>query len=132
MIVMIKGSWYKVPECILTDKGLTLADACCFAYIAQRCDQSACELSTELIAAETGYSSRTVTTAVKRLAERSYIAVTAQQGKASIYRQMLLPPKRKSRSTRSQSVHDDIAKYNCVINQFLDPVEDPDAGKEVG
>ena len=128
MIVMIKGSWYKVPECILTDKGLTLADAACFAFIAQRADNKAVELSTELIAAEIGYSSRTVTAAVRKLSERNYIAVETRKGKPSVYRQLLLAPRKqgKPRSSYSTTPDADVSKYECVINQF------PESEKEVG
>lgn len=119
MIIMIKGSWYKVPEVILTDKGLTLADAAVFAHIAQVCQQGNAELSTEGIANETGYSSRTVTAAVKRLSERHYIAVTLRPGKPSVYKQLLLPPARRS-SQRPQKPNPDIEKYKIVINDFSD------------
>ena len=120
MIVMIKGSWYKVPEVILTDKGLTLADAAVFAHVAQVCQQGTAELSTESIAAETGYSSRTVTAAVKRLSERHYIAVQLRPGKASVYKQLLLPPARSSsrRPQQQQQPNPDIEKYKVVINDF--------------
>lgn len=121
MIVMIKGSWYKVPEVILTDKGLTLADAAVFAHVAQVCQQGTAELSTESIAAETGYSSRTVTAAVKRLSERHYLAVELRPGKASLYKQLLLPPARSSGSSshrRQQQPNPDIEKYKVVINDF--------------
>lgn len=133
MIVMIKGSWYKVPECILTDKGLTLADAAVFAHVAQVCQQGTAELSTESIAAETGYSSRTVTAAVKRLSERHYLAVTLRPGKPSIYKQLLLPAARRG-SQRPQSQPVDIEKYKVVINDFgkdfkpSEPSEEAKAG----
>lgn len=131
---MIKGSWYKVPECILTDKGLTLADAAVFADIAQRCQQGMAELSTETIAASTGYSSRTVTAAVKRLSSRGYIAATQRPGKPSVYKQLLLPPSKRTGAHRSaQEPHTDIDKYKVVINRFegLDGPQS-DGEKEVG
>ncbi len=128
---MIKGSWYRVPECILTDQGLTLADAAVFALIADKADGSSVEISRDAIAAETGYSASTVKRSVSKLAARGYIAIEHRAGGASVYRQCLMQAKRKKQSGRAQSVPDDIAKYNCVINQFLDPVEDPN-GKEVG
>lgn len=120
MIVMIKGSWYKVPEVILTDKGLTLADAAVFAHVAQVCQQGSAELSTESIAEETGYSSRTVTAAVKRLSERHYIAVQLRPGRASVYKQLLLPPARSSSKRPLQKPNPDIEKYKIVINDFSD------------
>ncbi len=119
MIIMIKGSWYKVPEVILTDKGLTLADAAVFAHVAQVCQQGSAELSTESIAAETGYSSRTVTAAVRRLSDRHYIAVEQRPGKPSIYRQLLLPAKRSAPSRRSTAAAVDVSKYEVVVNRFL-------------
>ena len=131
---MIKGSWYKVPECILTDKGLTLADAAVFAHIAQVCQQGTAELSTESIATETGYSSRTVTAAVKRLSSRGYIAAAQRPGKPSVYKQLLLPPSKRTGAHRSaQEPHTDIDKYKVVINRFegLDGPQS-DGEKEVG
>lgn len=130
---MIKGSWYKVPECILTDKGLTLADAAVFADIAQRCQQGTAELSTETIAASTGYSSRTVTAAVKRLSSRGYIAAEQRPGKPSVYKQLLLPPSKPGARRSSQQPRTDIDKYKVVINRFegLDGPQS-DGEKEVG
>lgn len=131
---MIKGSWYKVPECILTDKGLTLADAAVFAHIAQVCQQGTAELSTESIAAETGYSSRTVTAAVKRLSSRGYIAAAQRPGKPSVYKQLLLPPSKRTGAARrsSQEPSVDVSKYKVVINHF-EGLDGPQSdGKEVG
>lgn len=131
---MIKGSWYKVPECILTDKSLTLADAAVFADIAQRCQQGTAELSTETIAASTGYSSRTVTAAVKRLSARGYIAAEQRPGKPSLYKQLLLPPSKRTGARRSsQEQRTDIDKYKVVINRF-EGLGGPqsDGEKEVG
>lgn len=123
MIIMIKGSWYKVPEVILTDKGLTLADACVFAHIAQECQQSSKALAASEIAAETGYSVRTVKTAVQRLSDRHYIAVEHRRGSSSVYRQLLVPPAKTSAPRGAQkrsSSNVDIEKYKIVINQGLD------------
>lgn len=130
MIIMIKGSWYKVPEVILTDKGLTLADAAVFAHVAQVCQQGSAELSTESIAAETGYSSRTVTAAVKRLSERHYLAVELRPGKPSIYKQLLLPAARRS-SQRPKSQPVDIEKYKVVINDFGKDFKPSEPSEEV-
>ncbi len=124
MIIMIKGSWYRVPEQILTDKRLTLADAAAFAYIADRCDGGSREMSCAEIAEETGYSLKTIKRAVSKLSDCCYIAVEHRAGSASIYRQLLMPAKRTAPSRRSTAkAAADVSKYEVAINRFLDDEE---------
>lgn len=125
MIIMIKGSWYRVPESILTDKDLTLADAAAFAVIADKADGESAALSAAQIAAETGYSLRTIKSAVRKLSERHYIAVEHRAGSSSIYKQLVMPAKRRRASKAPEK---DMSKYEVVINQFDDM---PVKGKEV-
>lgn len=123
MIIMIKGSWYRVPESILTDKDLTLADAAAFAYIADKADGESAALSAAQIAAETGYSLRTIKSAVRKLSERHYIAVEHRAGSSSIYKQLVMPAKRRRASRASKAPEKDMSKYEVVINQFDEPVK---------
>lgn len=130
MIIMIKGSWYRVPEQILTDKGLTLADAAAFAYIADRANGDAVTLTAAEIAAETGYSARRIKESIHRLESRNYIAVERRTGSASVYRQLLMPAKNRRAQRQSKCSHqDDVSKYECVINRF--DLLPPEQGEEV-
>lgn len=121
---MIGGIWYRVPEKILLDKNMTRVDIAIFAYIADRADGGEIQISRKELAENVDCSIPSVTRAIKKLSQAHYIEVTESLGDKSIYRQLMLEPKKHNvkPEKRSKKVKDDfdVSKYEEFINRFDD------------
>ena len=121
VIVMTEKTWYRVPVKLLRDNRLTASDIGVFAVIADRADGDKCELSTAKIAEELQICKLTVKRATQKLEACGYIATERKPGKASVYRQLILEPKRRSSGKRKEddTKYDDVSKYDFVFEQSL-------------
>ena len=120
MIVMIGGKWVRLPLEILNNERLTKTAAAVFAVIADKADGGTVQLTAAEIATAVGCCVRSVKTAVKALEKENYISVEHEQGGASIYKQLLLEPKRRSRAKKTEKDDFDASKYEIFINKGLE------------
>ena len=119
VIIMIGGQWVRVPCQMLTDERISKTDIAIFAYIADKLGDSSKALSRADIAAACECSIATVKRAVARLCEYKYLYADQIPGKPTVYRQTILPAKRRGSSKRAeqeQGAAFDTEKYEFVIN----------------
>lgn len=120
---MIDNEWYRVPARMLKDTTLNLSDIATFAIIADRADKEGyCTIAVAEIAKMTGNSTKTIRRAAEKLQKKHYIAITYNNGQANTYQQLILPPKRRGATTKSNgsAASSNVEKYKCVINKFDD------------
>ena len=122
-VIVTDKAWYRVPARLLRDSRLTGADIGVFAVIADRADGDTCTMAAADIAAELDVCKLTVKRAVSKLADYGYIAVERKAGKPSVYRQLLLAPKRRSTDKAARSEPRDISKYDFVIEQSMAEID---------
>lgn len=116
---MIGGAWVRLPLRVLQDDSITKTGAAVLAAIIDRADGGEVELTAAEIATAAGCCIRSVKTATAALERAGYIAIQRTNGGASVYKQLCLPPKRRSSSAkRKQEPEQDFSKYDFVINQF--------------
>ena len=119
VIIMIGGQWVRVPCQMLTDERISKTDIAIFAYIADKLGDSSKALSRADIAAACECSVATVKRAVARLCEYKYLYADQIPGKPTVYRQTILPAKRRGSSKRAEQEQGnvfDAEKYEFVIN----------------
>lgn len=91
---MMRGLWYKVPAELFNDSYITKADMAVFAYVADRLKGDTKAVSTQSIQAATELSRRQVQNSLHKLVECKYMQAVERPGKATLYKQLLLPIKK--------------------------------------
>lgn len=135
VIIMIGGQWVRVPCQMLTDNRISKTDVAIFAYIADRLGDDAKPLSRTDIATACECSVATVKRAVARLCEFNYLYADQIPGKPTVYRQTVLPAKRRGSSKRAEQEQEqgariDTSKYAEIARAHANAVLDDAMTKE--
>lgn len=93
-IIMMRGLWYKVPAELFNDSYITKADMAVFAYVADRIKGETKAVSLQSIQAATELSRRQIQLSLHKLVECKYMQAVERPGKATLYKQLLLPIKK--------------------------------------
>lgn len=126
--MMIGGKWLRVPTQLLTCDELTRADLAVWCYVADRIGDSIEPVPRAAIMAACELSESSVKRSLRKLVGLHYLHAQERPGAPTAYRQTLLEPKQRRRSSSAAATEDpDVEKYKVVMNV----IPDPEKGKEV-
>ena len=108
-IIMMQGLWYKVPADLFNSPYITKADMAVFAYVADRLKDDERAVSLRSIQAATELSRRQVQLSLHKLVECRFLSATERAGRATLYKQLLIPKRRKEAGDDEYTVEPSIS-----------------------